>query len=102
MILDSQAPLARVGLLVSQDQWDQWDLPDHQGHQVHPMALMTLMRGTMVYQLSGALRGHRAPLVSPDCLVSPVYLVTMETRVQRVPEVHLGSQAWMASLDSRA
>lgn len=101
VILDSQAPPARVGLLVFQDQWDQWDLPDHQGLQVPPMALTTLMRGTMVYQLSGVLRGHRAPLVSPDCLGSPVYLVTMETRVQRVPEVHLGSQVWMAFPDSR-
>lgn len=63
MILDSQAPLARVGLLVSQDQWDQWDLPDHQGLQALHMAHMTVMRGTMVYQLSGALQGHRAPLV---------------------------------------
>lgn len=65
------------------------------------MALMMVLKGIMAYQLSGALRGQRAPLVSPDCPGSLVYLATMETRVQRVPEVHLGSQAWMAFPDSQ-
>lgn len=55
----------------------------------------------MVDQLSWAFQGQRAPLVFPDCLGNLVYLVTMETRVQRVPGVLLGSRAWMAFLVSR-
>lgn len=42
-ILESEAHLARLGSLVSQDQWDQWDLPDHQGPQAPHTALMTLL-----------------------------------------------------------
>lgn len=103
VILESQAALDRVDWLVCLDRWDQWDLLDHQGPQAPPMALILMrsLRGTMEYQPSEVLQGHRAPLVLPVCLGSLVYLVAMETRVQRVQEVHLGSLAWMAFLDSR-
>lgn len=65
------------------------------------MGLMMLLRGTMGYRQLGVLQAHRAPLVSPDFLGSLVYLVTMETRVQKVPGVLLGSPAWMAFLARR-
>lgn len=52
-------------------------------------------------QQSGVPRAHRALLVSLDFLGSPVYLVTMETRVQKVPEVLLVSRGWMAFLARR-
>lgn len=55
----------------------------------------------MEHQQSEVLRARRALLVSLDFLGSPVYRVTMETRVQKVPEVLLVSQAWMAFLARR-
>lgn len=56
----------------------------------------------MVYRLSGALRGQRALLVSPDCLGRLVYLETMETRAQRAQGALLGSQEWTDFMVRRA